>query len=101
MSKEQVVVGLVIQESLSFIEVCNQYYIPKELLIDMMEQGIFSPNIGVSEARLNPRDIHKMESAFRLHRDLEVNLPGVALALELLDEIEELRKELEILHKHF
>ena len=48
MSKEQVVVGLVIQESLSFIEVCNQYNIPKELLVDMMEQGIFSPDISIS-----------------------------------------------------
>jgi chaperone modulatory protein CbpM len=32
----------------------------------------------------------------RLQRDLEINLPGVALALELMEEIEELRRELKV-----
>ncbi|HRP35895.1 MAG TPA: chaperone modulator CbpM, partial [Gammaproteobacteria bacterium] len=30
--------------------------------------------------------------AMRLHHDLDVNLPGVALALDLLEEIERLRR---------
>jgi hypothetical protein len=31
--------------------------------------------------------------ALRLERDLEINLAGVALALELLDELQRLRRE--------
>jgi chaperone modulatory protein CbpM len=30
----------------------------------------------------------------RLQRDLEINLPGVALALELMEELDALRREL-------
>lgn len=101
MNKEQVLIGMLIEERVSFKEVCHQYNIPQDLLIEMMEHGIFSPTTSKEEHYLSPHDLQRMESAFRLHRDLEINLPGVALALELLDELERLRKELAILHKHF
>jgi len=32
--------------------------------------------------------------ALRLERDLEVNLAGIALALDLMEELEQLRREL-------
>ncbi|RUR13746.1 chaperone modulator CbpM [Legionella sp. km772] len=101
MNKEQVIVGMLIEETLSFKEVCHKYNIPQELLLEMMEYGIFSTSSNGKENQLDAKDLRRMESAFRLHRDLEINLPGVALALELLDEIEGLRRELAILHKHF
>ena len=44
----------------------------------------FLPEPHCSRARL----------ALRLERDLELNLAGVALALELMDELEYLRREL-------
>ncbi len=102
MDKEELIIGMLIEEtSFSFKEVCLKYKIPKELLIEMMEYGLFPSDRNREQSQLRPKDLRRMESAFRLHRDLEVNLPGVALALDLLDEIEELRKELEILRKHF
>lgn len=101
MNKEPIIIGLLIEESISFKEVCHKYNIPKELLVEMMEYGIFPTDTTREENHLNPDDLRRMESAFRLHRDLEINLPGVALALELLDKIDSLRKELDILHKHF
>lgn len=101
MNKKQVFIEMMIEESVSFKEVCYQYNIPKELLIEMMEYGIFTSTTNLEQPYLSSKDLRRMESAFRLHRDLEVNLPGVALALDLLEEIEALRKELEILNKHF
>src|SRR5690625_709573 len=38
--------------------------------------------------------LQRLRTAINLQRDLELNLPGVALALELLSEIETLRAEL-------
>ena len=96
--------GVLIEEasSISFKEVCIKYNIPKELLTEMIEYGLFSHQSDKTEqTQLNPKDLRRLESAFRLHRDLGVNLLGVALALDLLDELEELHKELDILHKHF
>jgi chaperone modulatory protein CbpM len=36
-------------------------------------------------------EVIRVRRAVRLQRDLELNLPGTALALELIDEIEQLR----------
>lgn len=104
MSKDNLVVGVVIEESTtySFVEICQKFSIPKELLIEMIEQGFFAehPN-DPKELKVDQKALQRMESAFRLHRDLGINLPGVTLALDLLDEIEKMRHELDILRKHF
>jgi chaperone modulatory protein CbpM len=103
MKNEDIVVGVLIEEttSISFNEVCVKYKIPQALLTEMIEHGIFAHQTANAEhTQLNPNDLRRMESAFRLHTDLGVNLPGVALALDLLDELEAIRKELDILRKH-
>lgn len=104
MSKDNILVGMLIEETttVSFTEVCHKYNIPKELLIEMIEQGLF-PNqpTQIEQIALDQKALRHIEAAFRLHRDLGINLPGVALAIELLEEIEKMRTELNILHKHF
>ncbi len=103
MKQSNTIVGVLIEETttISFNEVCLKYQIPKELLLEMVEYGIFSSQTSVSEKlQLNQKDLRKIESAFRLHSDLGVNLPGVALALELLEKIDELTGELNVLRKH-
>lgn len=102
MSKDTILTGVLIEESttISFIEVCHRYHIPEALLMEMIEEGFFNtPSIEQERIALNQNELRKMEKAFRLHRDLGVNLPGVALALELLEEMEHLRQELDVL-KH-
>ena len=81
---------------------CNKYHISEDLLSEMVEQGLFPNQPAESkQIALDQRAQRKMESAFRLHRDLGINLQGVALALELLEEMEKMREELAILRKHF
>ena len=97
-------IGVLIEENttFSFKEVCHKYNIPEELLIEMIEQGLF-PNQPTQKEHItyDSKSLKRIESAFRLHKDLGVNMPGVALALELLDEIEHMHCELTILRKHF
>jgi chaperone modulatory protein CbpM len=104
MSKKNLMIGVLIEETttVSFSEVCHRYNIPNELLSEMVEQGIFpnQPN-DPEQIALDQKALRHIESAFRLHRDLGINLPGVALALELLEQIEKLDNELAILRKHF
>lgn len=104
MSEKTVITGVLIEDTttFSFIEVCTRYHIPKKLLHEMIEQGLFDvQSTNEQQLTLTQKDLQKMESAFRLHKDLGVNLEGVALALELLDELERLRTELKILRRHF
>lgn len=101
MTQENYVVGVLIEEStlVPFVEVCQKYNIPEPLLIEMLEEGLFS--VQAQKQQLNLNDLQRLTSACRLHRDLGINLAGVALALDLLDEMNTMRQELDILRKHF
>ena len=74
-------------------ELCEMCRISREEVIGMVEEGIIDP-LGNSrqEWRFQGYDIKKIQVVLRLQRDLGVNLPGAAVILDLLDEIEELKK---------
>ncbi len=102
MSQDSILIGMLIEESetITYTEVCHKYNIPKKLLVEMMEHGLFSnKSMHVEQLNLNQKELRRIESAFRLHRDLGINLPGVVLAIELLEKIEKLDNELHILRK--
>jgi chaperone modulatory protein CbpM len=56
-------------------------------------EGVIEPH-GEERARwrFTGRSVIRTQVAVRLCEDLDVNLPGVALALDLLEEIERLRR---------
>ena len=45
--------------------------------------------------------LKRMKTALRLQHDLEVNLAGVALVLDLLEQLHETEEKLAVLEKHF
>jgi chaperone modulatory protein CbpM len=79
----------------SMSEICQRCGLHAELIIEMVEYGVVEPArveagqhwlfAGETLARLN--------RAQRLRRDLQLDLPGLALSLDLLDEIDALRQQ--------
>ena len=62
------------------------------LVIEMVEEGIVEPRGDApSDLRFTGRSLIRAQKALNLARDLRVNWPGAALALDLLEEIERLR----------
>jgi chaperone modulatory protein CbpM len=60
-----------------------------------VSEGVLQPSGESPEQwRFGGRALARMRVAMRLSRDLEINSPGVALALDLLDEIEALEARL-------
>lgn len=61
---------------------------------DLVEEGVISVvAIEATERRFGGTALRRTRIAVRLQRDLGINLPGVALALDLLEELEQLRRE--------
>ncbi len=94
----QILSGQVFDENLqiSLVEFCQICQINSTEVIEMVEEGVLEPVSGIShqEWYFNSRAINRLRTAKRLQQDLEINLPGIALALDLLQEIEQLRKQI-------
>ena len=81
-----------------FCEICQ---VTVESVYELVDYGVLNP-VGASstEWRFPTQAIIQARRALRLQRDLELNLAGIALALELLDDNERLRRELQIARAH-
>ncbi len=66
--------------------------ISEALLVDLVQEGLVRP-LGKEprEWRFTGLEFRRLQRALRIHRDLEIDWPSTALALELLDELEALR----------
>lgn len=83
-------------ESLSLEALCRACSVQREMVLEMLEEGVIEPAEGQTPDswRFSAVQVHHVSVAWRLHRDLGVNLPGAALALQLLDEVETLRAQI-------
>jgi chaperone modulatory protein CbpM len=80
---------------LSVDELSRLCAVDKTYIVELVEEGVLSViEIEAPEWRFPGAALRRARIALRLQRDLEINLPGVALALELIEEIEQLRREL-------
>ena len=99
---QTVVTGVLIDEtaSLSVAEMCAECHVSEDILREMMEHGLFNHDVTHFKTMLNQRALSRVQSAARLQEDLELNLAGAVLVLELLDKLEQLRNEVLILRHH-
>jgi len=80
--------------SLTLSEFCRACNIHAEYVTELINEGILDAQTGkLTEWRFTGICIRRTRTATRLQRDLRVNLPGAALVLELLEEIERLRRQ--------
>jgi len=90
-------VGTILEEEvvLSLAEVCRASRLPAERVIEMAEEGVIEP-VGRSPERWRFRgaSLRRLRCAQRLQEDLGVNTAGIALVLDLMDELEQLRARL-------
>jgi chaperone modulatory protein CbpM len=102
MDEKTIISGVLMDENttLSFVDICHQHHVPEELLRDLLEHGLFEVEGISNNLEFDMQMLQRIQSARRLQHDLGINLPGVVLVLELLDEMEQLRNELSILKHH-
>lgn len=76
-------------------EITRSCRVHAEWVMELVQEGVIEPVApGGPQWRFASTTIVRIEKAQRLQRDLGVNLPGVALALELLDRIDALEARL-------
>ena len=80
---------------MTLAQLCRACELSEAQIIELVEQGVIDP-LGPEPAewRFVSVSLRRVRITRNLQRDLGVNAPGAALALELLEEIEELRARL-------
>lgn len=101
MSKSEIVVIDSQHEHVLFTleEVCERCGTHTQMIVEMVEYGIVEPieQPLLDDWYFNSQALVRLQRAQRLMNGLKLNLSGVALSLELLDEIDSLQQYIEVL----
>lgn len=83
------------ETALSLDELCRLCGADTAAIVELVEEGILSASGAAPPAwAFEGAALSRARRALRLHRDLQINLAGVALALDLMDELDMLRRRL-------
>lgn len=91
--------GIILEETqLTLGEISRSCAVHAEYIIELVDEGVLAP-VGAEPRywRFTGAQMRRAVVALRLQRDLGLNLAGVALALQLLDEVSELRSRLNVI----
>jgi chaperone modulatory protein CbpM len=85
---------LLLDDSVEFSlsEVCRICGVHERLVVEIVEEGVVEPLGDAGAWRFTGIAVTRVRRVLRLQEEFEVNLAGAALALELLEEIERLRR---------
>ena len=88
------------QHQLSFDELCRMCHVQADRIFAMVEQGLIEPfGASPNEWHFSANDFRRTRTALRLQKDLEINLAGIAIILDLLDEMRIMEHKIKILDK--
>ena len=86
------------QTQLTLADVCRACAAQADRIVELVNEGVLSPAGSAPDYWVfTGIHLHRARVAMRLQKDLGVNLAGAALALELLDELDNLRARLQTL----
>jgi chaperone modulatory protein CbpM len=78
----------------SLDDLCRICGVREAVVVEIVEEGVVEPRSVGGGWRFTGIAVTRIQRVIRLQQEFEVNLPGAALALELLDEIERLKRRL-------
>jgi chaperone modulatory protein CbpM len=77
---------------MSIVELSHASRTPEDMIMSWVTEGVLSPTgSSPQDWRFGGDSLRRAKTAAHLTHDLELNVSGVALALDLLDQIAELR----------
>ncbi len=77
-------------------ELCRTCNIERSVVVSMLEHGIIASSDGDG---FDISALARVRKAVRFHKDLQVNVQGVAIILDLLDELDAMRARLAALER--
>jgi chaperone modulatory protein CbpM len=95
--KQEILTGVVIDERIELTtrDICHACASSTEWVVELVQEGVLEAEGQNAEAwRFSGASLSRAIRARRLQRDFDLNAPGVALVLDMMEEIEHLRQRL-------
>lgn len=90
-----------VDPELTFAELSEMYHIDANFIHELIEFGALElSDYSIDTYHFHTVHVKKIHLAQRLQQELEVNMAGAVLALDLIDEIDALRSKLAIFEKY-
>lgn len=93
--RDQPLTGQVLDEHdmVTLAELCRSCTIETETVLLLVDEGVIEPvGEAVEKWRFSVGSLRRVKTVVHLQRDLGLNLPGAALAVELLERIRRLER---------
>lgn len=75
-----------------FAHICGQ---SPDWILALLDHDILPLRSNVEQPQFTDEDVGRARRAYRLQRDFEASLPAVAVMLDLLDEVKQLRRRIQ------
>jgi chaperone modulatory protein CbpM len=91
MAKTTIITGVIIDDqNFSLEELCRTCNTDQTFVIELIEHEVITPKGDTAQDwQFQANHISRIEKALSFYHDLGINIPGVSLALELIDKINE------------
>jgi chaperone modulatory protein CbpM len=92
-----ILIGLVLDEQslLTVSQLCGACEVQTEWIVELVDEGILEPSGQATEHwRFSGPSLQRARTVRRLQQDLGINIAGAALALDLMEENDNLRARL-------
>lgn len=103
MSNEDYLVAEFARSRLTLRELCRVFDLRADDVVELVEFGVVEPVRGRSppDWYFSATSITRVRRALRLRQDLHIDYAGLALVLDLLEEVHDLRSRLHALDREF
>lgn len=76
-------------------DVCRRTQLAESFIVECVEHGVAHVSGDAASWRFSVISILRLQKAWRLHRDLELQVSSLPLVLDLLEERDQLRQQLD------
>lgn len=103
MSNEEYPIAEIAHSRVTMRELCRVFELRADEVVELVEFGVVEPVRGRSPSDwyFSATAIARVRRALRLRHDLQIDYAGVALVLDLLEEVRDLRSRLHALDREF
>lgn len=87
---------------LTLDELCRGCGVETERILLLVDAGLLEPSgADPDDWQFPATDLYRARCALRLQHDLGINTPGAALAVDLIEELQRVRRRLQVLETLF